>query len=276
MVKIKKQKVRFKKRDVKDSPKSSSKIKNAFKFLISLLIVSAIGIGFVKVKNMFLDAETFTVKKLDVKVCEEDGTERTVSVNKEINAAVSGKNIFFVDLESLKKMVDEEHPELKNVVIRRRLPNSLVLSGKLRKPIAQVRSDRYYFVDKEGVVLPDVKNFPDPNMPIVTGMGANLAKVYPMRFSKFEKEKLDKALELIIRTNETEELDRYELKFVDATDPGNISFFLEGFNVEIKIGKSNFRNRLKVLATILAQLGEESDTFKYIDLRFEDPIIGPR
>jgi len=30
------------------------------------------------------------------------------------------------------------------------------------------------------------------------------------------------------------------------------------------------------LATVLGQLGSDADNFRYIDLRFEDPIIGPR
>ena len=46
--------------------------------------------------------------------------------------------------------------------------------------------------------------------------------------------------------------------------------------MEIKIGKSDFRERLKVLSTVFEQLGSDIDKFNYIDLRFEDPIIGPR
>ena len=68
----------------------------------------------------------------------------------------------------------------------------------------------------------------------------------------------------------------YILKVVDIADPGNLSFFFDDVNIEIKIGNEDFRNRLDVLVTVLEQISMDIDKFKYIDLRFEDPIIGPR
>ena len=181
-----------------------------------------------------------------------------------------------MDLNDLKQRIEVSHPEFKDIVVRRLLPNKLIAEANLRRAIAQLRSDRYYFVDEEGVLLPEVVNFPDPDLPIITGIGVNLARLQTSKFSDFEKQKLDKALGLITEMNAIEQLQERKLKSVDITDPGNLSFFLAEANVEIKIGNADFSNRLSTLVTLLDQLGSEIGSFKYIDLRFEDPIVGPR
>jgi len=282
MVKIKKQKVRFRKK--KREPASPKKkpqrfrirLKDMGKFLVTILVVGGIGFGFVSLKYMFVDAGYFMIKGVDIKLYDEKGTLQNISLDEVFDEDIVGTNIFFLDLNKLKERIELLHPEFKGILIRRLLPNKLIVQGSLRKAIAQIRSDRYYLVDDEGVLLPNIKNFPDRQLPIITGIGINLAKASRADFSEFEKDKLDKALEVINEASANESLSGYKLKVVDVTDPGNVSFFLTSANIEIKIGNSDFQNRLEVLSTVLEQMNSDIDSFKYIDLRFEDPIIGPR
>jgi len=276
MVRLKKQKVRSRKKKASSTQKSSKRFKTVIKFFITVVLVGGIGIGFVSLKYMFVDLGYFIIKGVDLKLYDEDGSLRDLSVIEIADEEVVGENIFFVDLNALKEKVEAGHPGFKDIVIRRLLPNKLVVQASLRKAIAQIRSNRYYPVDAEGVLLPDVKNFPDPDIPIISGIGVNVARLKSSKFSKFEKEKIKKALGLIKEMQAIEDLSEYKLKAVDIADPGNFSFFLERSNVEIKIGNSDFHNRLKVLSTLLEQIGSDIDKFKYIDLRFEDPIIGHR
>ena len=71
-------------------------------------------------------------------------------------------------------------------------------------------------------------------------------------------------------------LSKFKLKNIDVTDIRNISFYFDAENVEIKIGDNEFNKRLDALGTVLEQLGQDIGRVKYIDLRFEDPIVGPR
>ncbi len=276
MVKIKKQKIRFRKRRMETPQKPRrSRFRSFVQFFFAALIVGGIGIALVSFKYMFLETGYFVVKAIDVKL-QDAGSTRSLSFTEVGDETVIGANIFFIDLNEFKKKVETSHTEFKDVVVRRILPNKLIIEAELRKPIAQIRSDRYYFVDREGAMLPDVKNFPDPDLPIIFGIGVNLAKVKPYNFTKLERDRIGKALGIIKGMRDIEGLQTLELKSVDATDPGNLSFFLERSNVEIKIGNSDFKKRLRVLATLLEQVGSDVDSFRYIDLRFEDPIIGPR
>lgn len=275
MVRIKRQKVRVKKK-ITLPKKLFSNVKAIVKFLIAILILSGIGIGLVRLKYMFVDSEYFMVKGIDTELYDDAGTFRNLPISDIADESIVGTNIFFIDLDALKKNVELNHPEFKDVVIRRLLPDKLVVQAILRKSFAQLRSDRYYTVDAEGILLPDIKNFPDSKLPIIAGFGRNLAKASTSKLSKFERENLNKALNLIKELSEKKELSGYKLKVVDITDPNNISFFFDGVNVEIKIGNSDFRDRLSILVTVLDQVDDDIDRFKYIDLRFEDPIIGSR
>ncbi len=275
MVKVRRQKVRLRRR-VSLSRKPSARLGSIVKFLVAVMIVGVIGAGFVKLKFMFGESDHFAVKGIQVKLYDEKGFLRDLSFADIAGEDIVGSNIFFMDLKKLKKGIESTHVELKDVVVRRLLPNKLIVNAVLRKPIAQIRSDRYYFVDEEGVILPDVKNFADPGFPIIRGVVTNLAKVQASKFSGFEKENIGKALGLIKKINSIPALSRYKLKLVDIADPGNFSFYFDEEGVEIKIGNSDFSNRLKILTTVLDQIGKDIGEFKYIDLRFEDPIVGPR
>ncbi|NQT75464.1 MAG: FtsQ-type POTRA domain-containing protein [Candidatus Omnitrophica bacterium] len=275
MVKLKKQKVRTKKR-ITFSQKPKIRLKGIAKFLLLVLAIAAVATGLAGLKYMFVDSDYFMIKGVDVKLYDESGSLREIFLNEIDGEEIKGTNIFMVDLNTLKEKLEASHSEYKDVVVRRLLPNKVIVKAGLRKAVAQIRSDRYYFVDREGVLLPDVKNFPDANLPIIIGMGVNLARVQASGISDFEKDNLDKALRLINEMQAIDELSGQTLKVVDITDPGNLTFSFEGTNVEIKIGNSDFSKRLNVLTTLLDQLGQDINEFKYIDLRFEDPIVGPR
>ena len=277
MVKLKKQKVRLRKKKVISSfsKKPDIDIKKTFKFLLAVFIVTSIGLGFVKLKYMLTDSGSFVIKGIEVRLHDEYDTVRNVPID-DISKDVVGTNIFFTDLNALKEKIESAHPEFKDVLIRRLLPNKLIVNAVERKRVAQIQSDRYYFVDEEGVLLPDVKNFPEEDFPIITGLGINLAKLTSSKFSDFERENLNKTLGLLREIKSNERLSQYKVRIIDITDPGNVSFLFESFNVEIKIGNTDFSNRLLILSTLLDQIESDISSFKYIDLRFEDPILGPR
>jgi len=279
MVKVKKQKVRFRKKKnihPRNPKKVTAQIKTIVRFFLIGLVVGAIGFGFVRLKYMFVDVGYFIIKGVDVKVYDKKGALQNISLNNALDSDIVGANIFFLDLNDLKEKIELFHPEFKGIVLRRLLPNKLIVQGELRKPIAQIRSDRYYLVDDEGMILPNVRNFPDTELPIISGIGINLAKASSIAFSEFQKDKLYKAISLIGDVASNKGLSEYKIKLVDITDPGNVSFFLTSADIEIKIGNTDFQNRLEVLSTVLEQMASNIDSFKYIDLRFEDPIIGPR
>ncbi len=273
MIRLKKQRGHFKNKGILFSNRSTLNLRGLIKLIIVVFLLAFIGIGLVSLKYMFVDSESFLIKAIDIRLCDVNGNIKDLPLNDIDGKSIVGTNIFLVNLEDFREKVELSHPEFKDIVVKRILPNKFIVEASERKAIAQIRSDRYYPVDEEGVLLPDVKNFPDQNLPIISGIGINLAKGH---ISEFTKENLKKSLSLIEEMRSIEGLSQYKVKIVDITDPGNITFFLESINVEIKIGNSDFSNRLSLLATLIGQLNSDISRFKYIDLRFDDPILGPR
>jgi cell division septal protein FtsQ len=190
-----------------------------------------------------------------------------------VNKKILGENIFLVDLVSLKEKIEIMHPEFKEILVRRALPNRLLVQVKRRNPVMQVKSDKFYLIDEEGVVLPSPKTFADDELPVV-GQGA--ASINMAKHSQNSSQGVNKALLLIKEMTLNKRLAKYKIKIIDITDQRNISFFIDIGNVEVKIGDTEFGKRLDTLAALLGQLGEDIGRVKYIDLRFEDPIVGPK
>jgi len=273
MVKIKKQKVYPHKKKRETQPRAKRDFRGIFKFIFWTLLVAGIGAGVVTFQYMFVDSDCFNVKGFDVRLYDEKNVLRRVSSADIEDKDILGSNIFLVDLKNFKDKIKAGHPELKDIVVRRALPNRLIVQARQRLPVAQVYGDRPYLIDKDGVFLSDAEAGGE-NIPSISGI-----RVSPYRGGSVQKEKIGKALSLIYALSQNRRLSGYKIKTIDMADSRNISFFLNASDaekVEIKIGGGEFNKRLDVLAMVLEQLGRDIGRVKYIDLRFEDPIVGPR
>lgn len=275
MVKIKKQKIRPHRKKKEAQPRPRRNLKGVFKFIFWTILVAGIGAGIVTFQYMFVDSDLFNVKGLDVRFYDGKNVLHKAGFTDIEDKDILGANIFLVDLKSFKERIESAHPELRDVVVGRALPDKLIVQARQRRAVAQIYGDRLYFIDRDGVLLPYIKNPVEENVPLISG----IRLISPFRGTTAQKEKIDKALFLINTLSQNKKLSKYRIKTIDITDSRNISFFFNASDaekVEIKIGDSEFAKRLDVLATILEQLSRDIERVKYIDLRFEDPIVGPK
>ena len=276
MVKIRKQKTHPHRKRNNLSTKVSKNFRIIFKFILAIIIVSGIGASLAVLKFMLMDSYCFNIRWIYVRFYGEANSLKHIPLGNISDNNVIGTSIFLVDLRRLKDEIELQHPEFKDIVIRRALPNRLVVQAKKRLPLAQIRADRVYLLDEEGVFLTDIKNFAADTTPMILGIDIKASRLARPKLNPSQQQKADKALSLVTALSVNKKLARYRLKRIDVTDSRNISFFLDMANVELKIGDFDFANRLNMLATVLEQLDEDIDRVKYIDLRFEDPIVGPR
>lgn len=276
MVKIKKQKIHPHRKKRQYLPNTRGSFRIIFKCVLWFLLVALIGTGLVTLKYLFVDSGYFDVRSVDVRFIEGNILLRPIVLNDVNDKDIIGANVFQVDLKDLKRTVEAAHPEFRDIVVRRVLPNRLIVYAKRRKPVAQIYSDRPCFIDRDGVFLPDTKNLKDENVPLISGIKLSTSRLSGQKLNLSQEGRINKALFLIDAVIQNKRLLKYKLKTVDIADAGNISFFFDMANVEIKIGDSDFNKRLDALATVLEQLGQDIARVKYIDLRFEDPIVGPR
>ncbi|NQT47224.1 MAG: FtsQ-type POTRA domain-containing protein [Candidatus Omnitrophica bacterium] len=188
-----------------------------------------------------------------------------------IEKRIKGYNMFDLDLRSLRDSILRGYPEVLKVSVYKRLPNKIQLNLKVREAVAQISSSRYYPIDREGVVLSDVRNFPYERLPVIAGVavrGDQVGKV-------LESERLHVAFRLMNDIRESGLSEDYRVSIIDVNDQRNTSFMLEG-GVKINMGRGDFKKDLDRLKDILRQPGMKLEDIRYIDMRFKNAVIGPR
>ena len=184
-----------------------------------------------------------------------------------------GENLIHLDLVGVQQVIKRNHPEYKEVLVRRVLPDRVEVLLKRRTPVAQAKFSRYVQIDKDLVVLPGSMAAPFRNLTILEG--APLPKGGLYVGSVLDDGATQRALRLMDVLKHSQALKNHALTKIDIGDPKNFSLFVDG-TIEIKIGSNHFIERLKILDQTLKTLVLDAAKIRYIDLRFDDVVIGPR
>ncbi len=196
-----------------------------------------------------------------------------VAIRSEILANYKNKNVFKIDLKAIASGLEPRYPDAKDIVVRRVLPDKLVIYLTFRKPVAILSNGRNFPVDREGVILVnrDISSLGD--LPAIKGVDAK----YAGRFRKrCESKNLISALELVDTIKRTRFLDKYRVNMLDASDMRSMSFTLGEGGPMIIIGYENLKDRLEALHDTLRDPRLVLDSISYIDVRFKDIAISPK
>lgn len=186
-------------------------------------------------------------------------------------------NLWELDLHRLADELKQQQPWLREVRIVRQLPNTIRVDAIPRIPVAQVRIDRWYPVDGEGFVLPHGSAEPAEHLIRMSGFERGPALTAG-------KEHADARLQLALRLLEKwrrapASLSR-RLTEINVADPQRIRFiinFASQNEVEVRCGSEpELDAHLKRLQAALKAVMKHPLTVKYIDVRFPEPVIGPR
>ncbi|MBU4376750.1 MAG: cell division protein FtsQ/DivIB [Candidatus Omnitrophica bacterium] len=237
--------------------------------LLGLAIFLLLLAGFLWYAHLFYTTSPyFTVKKILLA-----GDKSTSSVDySEIGKMAYGKNIFKLDLGEIGEYMLDNYRELKAIQIRRAFPDSILVVALLRKPVAQLREERYYPIDEECIVLSDVKDSPDKDLPVISGISVNLREAMG---KKIGSKSLRQALILFKFIKESGILNNHILREINAGNIKSMSFTLDD-GMEIRIGHEDYAKRLLSLKEILTDPKIWLSDIGYIDLRFGEPVIGPK
>lgn len=185
-----------------------------------------------------------------------------------------GENLVTLDLVNVQQVIKRKHPEFKEVLVRRVLPNRIEVTLKRRTPAAQVSfPPRYVQVDRDLILLPGSSPSPFRNLTVIQGSpvpfgGLNVG-------SALRDPGTVKALKVAEVVKRSNILKKHVLTKVDISDRRNFVLVVDGA-VEIRMGSSHFVDRLKILGQTLKTIDLDPSSIHYIDLRFDDVIVGSR
>ena len=184
-----------------------------------------------------------------------------------------GESLIHLDLVNVQEVIKRNHPEFRDVRVHRVLPDRIEILLKRRTPAAQVFFSRYVQIDKDFVVLPGASGTPFRNLTILRGTPLPSGGLFVG--SVLRDNATQRALKLAEMIKRSNLLSKHTLTQVDISDPKNFSVTVDGA-IEIKMGNNHFMERLKILDQTLRSVALDPAKIRYIDLRFDDVVVGPR
>jgi cell division septal protein FtsQ len=240
-------------------------LRKAMSALVAALFIVA---AFVLVKAFLYSSDYFRLKAVETRAAFLDRNAKSM-ISSQILSLYKGQNIFRIPLKFIAKSIQTSYADVKDVSARIAPPDRIVVDIKLRKPIALVHNIKYYPVDEEGIVLPAVSaSGVIRDLPVIEGIDLKYGR-------KNSSRNLMVAMDLLKEIRQARFMAPYGVVSINAADQRNMSFRLSN-GLEVKIGSENFRDRLEALARTLKDPRLIIDRIKYIDVRFDDVIIGPK
>ncbi len=182
-------------------------------------------------------------------------------IKEEIQGFLEGKslgNILLLDISLLQEKFTA-HRWIKEVRVRKILPSTLKIEAKVRNPIALLKLDEVYLIDREGILLEKVEKGEKVNLPLLIDSN---------KFRKDQKEKFQLAWECLDSLSPDE---KEQIEVLDLTEYENVSVRLKNCRTVLILGNERFSQKLKIFSKLRARL-ERFGELEYVDLRFHDRL----
>jgi len=247
-------------------------MKSILKILFFLIFLG--GVAFIVFKSGF-----FTVRKI---TCRWEKDSCPPEIWNELTSLAFGKNLIFLKKEEIRKKFLNTHHIVKNLKIKKVLPNKLVFELEKRKevavlgfelkleekettssgkPVFETTKD-FFLVDEEGVVI---KKENDPLLPLILlseQLILNVGQQVPQR-------EIVEAIKFLT----TLRLNLLEPKIAKITSPYSLTVWLKDGEEVVFSLKKEIQVQVDSLQFILSRSKIEGKEIKKIDLRFDKPVV---
>lgn len=204
----------------------------------------------------------------------------------ELREPLIGRNLWAVDLRDVAEELRRQQPWLKEVRVVRQLPDTLQINAVPRQPVAQVRLDLgWYPVDREGFILPGGNREPASGLVRLVGCQPSAGALRVGAGNT--NDRLQLGLRVLAALQRTPTLIARRVTELDVANPQQIRFLLDlsaltppsisdgAQEVEVRCGaEADLATHLERLQTVLKIIRKQSLRVHYIDLRFQEPVIG--
>jgi cell division septal protein FtsQ len=237
---------------------------NSLPWIISVFLILLFVVGVRLAYRAFIASDYFLVKEVIVS----GRQDREVDYLK-------GKNIFLIDLHKESEYIARYSPESLRVSLVRLFPDRIFVNFVQRRPVALVSLYRYFAVDESGVLFELPVNYQRENLIVISGLTSKVTKVIPGRKAEFKE--LDLALAVIKEIKRYPNLNALQIKRIDIEGSDYITMLIslkeEQKILEVRISRGNILEKIAVMSGLIAQRKNNLKDVKYIDLRFNEPVV---
>ena len=179
-----------------------------------------------------------------------------------------GENIFRLDLIKSKDSLMQE-PWIKEVEVKRVIPNKIIISIKERKPAAIVYTREEYFSStKEGIILTKIDRQEEKfDLPLILGLELGEIKIG----KSIDRPEFRTALDSI---NSAEVILPKKFCRVEILSPDDFMICNKDDTLKVRVnGPEGVINKENLLREALEKIEREKLLVEYIDIRFKDSLV---
>ena len=178
-----------------------------------------------------------------------------------------GENMYKLNLSAAQGRV-QSLGWVDRVYLERRLPRTLVVAVRERRPVALLDSFHLYGVDKAGRILPGSRMLPEEDLPLLSGVDVPADAVGTTRLANQLKPGLD-FLAFLAKKDPTLAKDVSEISLEER---GTLKVtFMDG--VEARFGFQVTEMELKRMGAVLSDLGSKGRRAAAMDFRYMDSVF---
>jgi len=251
--------------NARESIGRTKKRRNNFKFKAPVVYLFLVAVGL----YFFIHSPVFNIKYINVSGTNVLEEEYVLSLSQ----VRTGQNIMKIKKEEIIKRISV-HPFVKDVQVKRRLPNTLEIEIIERKPVGLlVCQDGFIQVSEEGYFLSLVHDIGDYTLPVISGVSLD---ELPGPGQLINNAGLKVALQIIKESPASLLENIVELNIKNENHI--LAYTLEG--IEIRLGSmDNISEKLTDLEQIIEDFkknGIDGEKIEYLDLRFVGPPVVKR
>ncbi len=258
------QKTRWKK---ENSPRTVTRL-----LVIGVFLAIVIGLTFTTVRQslaFLADNPLYAIKTLDI------APPSYVSAAEigALSGVSKGDNLLRLSLSEVRKRL-LDHPNIKDALVQRLLPDVLRIEIKERVPVAQITIDKNYLVDGEGAVLTWNDKFAKMDLPLLEGVDLK-SKVVD---NKIQSETLCEVLSILQLFRSSVLMTRMDISKVKMDDAAGYLFLTNtqlGLRMSPGLRSAEIQEKFLQLSGVLEDLKKRGVVAETIDLRFKDIVVSP-
>lgn len=226
---------------------------------IGIQIATAIGaalVGAYLLTERFAIPNRFRIASIEVKGNKflSEGEVR------EMLGPAMGSNLISADLDGLRANLAAS-PWVGGAIVRRKLPDTLLVDVTERFPVALAETDQLYVMDSSGELIdllgPRTAGF---DLPVIRGLGGVSVEV-----------RRDRARRASTLLDDLGELSA-EVSEISVDRAGDLMVVLRGDGSVLKLAEPPYRKRVLSFLALRQKLHERCPDAEYFDLRFKDRI----
>jgi len=250
-------------RKKKDRPNYSKLLLKFLKGSIIMLSICSTGaLAYISLDYLY-ESPYFQVQQVIV-----NGEKRLTEVEVLNLARIDiGGNILDIGLKDVSDRI-EQHPWVEKVLVKRRLPLTIIINITEKTPVAIINLDRLYLVDKNGVIFKEVGPEDLFDIPVLTGLeSADLATNESVSVKLIKK-----ALHTLDEINKRKILGADEISEINMDPYTGLTIVTLNDATQIKLGSGDLEKKLGHLKKVMADLQKKHKKVEYINLTYGERV----